>query len=83
MSNIPVARRLLQQAQELLDQTRVLLDREKPATRAPRRRVTPSTKEILAFINDNKRLDQMAVAEHFGTNPGRVSEAVRKGKVYL
>lgn len=53
------------------------LYRRRPTRSAKPRRKTPPRSVILSVVADNPNLDQCGIAQVLGTNPGRVSEAIR------
>jgi hypothetical protein len=85
MSNIPEARRLLNEGLHLCDWDMVrdavkLLDRKKPAFVAPRRiaPLTDEQKSEARRLRHVERLSQADIATRLGTIGGRISEALRE-----
>lgn len=63
-----------------------LLDRKVVKRRAPikSRSVTPNiARDIIAMVDSNPRLHAQEIADHFGINPGRVSEVLSKRDTYV
>lgn len=71
-----LALRLSQIATRLIE-LEAELHRRSPVRVAKPRRKTPPKAVILSVVADNPNLDQCGVAQVLGTNPGRVSEALR------